>query len=356
MCGILGYKCFGDKRPKVVDLEIMFSLSGQRGKEASGTAFIHEDKMLFFKEPKSSDELMKTEIWENFTKNLPSVAILHTRNPSTGAKAENNDNNHPMIFNNWAVVHNGKINNVKELEKQYNVKVPNNIQSDTIILPMLLDKLGFDKFIDNASSMKGDATFAALNVKEPDKLYLFRRNKTLYLLLDMKNDIVFFASEKPFLEHICSIKFRGFKFVNNDDFHFIEVSNDKVIILGKDGLEKEAHFPYTTYYNSNSNYYSSNKTYSYGGTSYSKKTYSTSHSSSNKIWRHSQCDHCKSHAQCVDIEDIHICQTCYVKESDFECTQCHETLTYAMLSEAICGHCLVKLEIPDSLKGEELNV
>ena len=113
MCGIMGFYCFGDKRPKKDHITDMFALLETRGRDASGFAFIVDDQLIVRKEPIKSSLFVKKKDWQDVE--LPKIMILHTRAATQGDN-KNNVNNHPL-FNKQgiAIVHNGIIYNDKDI-------------------------------------------------------------------------------------------------------------------------------------------------------------------------------------------------------------------------------------------------
>ncbi|MCK9426165.1 MAG: hypothetical protein M0Q21_09015 [Ignavibacteriaceae bacterium] len=113
MCGIMGYYCFGDKKPDKQKITKMFTLLESRGRDASGYAFIRDGNLIVNKLAQRSSITVKTYDWKNM--DLPSIMLLHTRMKTQGTE-KNNANNHPL-FNKegLCIVHNGIIHNDNEI-------------------------------------------------------------------------------------------------------------------------------------------------------------------------------------------------------------------------------------------------
>jgi glucosamine 6-phosphate synthetase-like amidotransferase/phosphosugar isomerase protein len=123
MCGIMGYYSFGSRLPDKNKITNMFSLLENRGRDASGFAFIDNNELVVHKAPIKSSDMIKTDDWKKLE--LPRVMILHCRMKTQGDE-KNNANNHPLFSKQGiAIVHNGVIYNDKEIfgKKQRDAEV-----------------------------------------------------------------------------------------------------------------------------------------------------------------------------------------------------------------------------------------
>ena len=185
MCGIMGYMCFGEKRPSKEHITEMFSLLETRGRDASGFAFIENEQLVVQKAPIKSSLYVKSEDWKKVI--LPKIMILHTRAATQGSN-KNNNNNHPLYSKSGlALIHNGIIYNDKEIfgKNQRDGEV-----DSEAILAVLSSKGKGDKIKRVFDRLEGSFAFAVINKDEPEKLTLVKKDNPIDLYYDDRNDIL----------------------------------------------------------------------------------------------------------------------------------------------------------------------
>lgn len=123
------------------------------------------------------------------------VLVGHTRN-STAGNPEDNRENHPHIYKNWIVVHNGVIDNVDEL--YHKCRIVKKLRCDSAVIPIVFNKFGFEKGL---SLLGGWFSIVAVNSHAPGKIYL-AKNDTSYATLygaRLRDDVVIFSSKRELL-------------------------------------------------------------------------------------------------------------------------------------------------------------
>jgi len=235
MCGIMGYACFGEKRPSKEHITDMFALLESRGRDSSGYGFIENNQLFVHKAPIKSSLFVKTKEWQNV--NLSKIMIMHTRAATQGSN-KNEANNHP-IFNKLgiAIVHNGIINNDNEIFSK-NQKRDGEVDSEAI-LAVLSSKGKGDKIKHVFDKLEGSFAFAAINKSEPEKLILVKKDNPLDLYYDMDGDILYFCSERRIMQEALKLKiqsFRGFN-LGEGSYHFYEMKNNYALIINTEGVE-----------------------------------------------------------------------------------------------------------------------
>jgi len=180
MCGILGYFSPNPKatqKAKEVITNLLLA-SEIRGGDASGLAFVKDNRLKCLKAPLKAKELVKTKNYKlMFNKETPSIVIGHTRLATKG-NAFNNRNNHPIFTNGLAIVHNGVITNDDNLFLK--LKLTRDGQVDSEIIVKLIDhylqlkstKNTLDAIIKMATKVNGSMALALINKCEPETLYL----------------------------------------------------------------------------------------------------------------------------------------------------------------------------------------
>ena len=234
MCGIMGYYCFGNKLPDKDKISIMLELLETRGRDASGFAFISKDNLIVHKAAIRSSEMIKTKEWSDLQ--LAPIMIFHARAKTQGSE-KNNANNHPL-FNKQGIclVHNGIIYNDREIF----AKNERDAEVDSeAILAVLSAKHKGDKIKRVFEKLEGSFAFAVIDKEEPERLILVKKDNPLDLYYNIKDDILYFCSERSIMKEALEVKStsqRGFNLGEND-YHYYEMENNHAIIINKDGVE-----------------------------------------------------------------------------------------------------------------------
>ena len=184
MCGIVGYK--GNQNSIPVLLNGLKSLE-YRGYDSAGLAYINGGKIIIKKaigRVKNLENLITNEDFGN-------IGIAHTRWATHGGVTD--ENAHPHKQGKITLVHNGIIENYKELSEKVNAKLLS--ETDTEILCAYINKL-YNENHDMLKTLaklktdiKGSYALAIINEDEPDTLYGVRKNIPLILA---KNDNEYF--------------------------------------------------------------------------------------------------------------------------------------------------------------------
>lgn len=184
MCGILGYK--GNQNSIPVLLNGLKSLE-YRGYDSAGLAYINGGKIIIKKaigRVKNLENLITSGDFGN-------IGIAHTRWATHGGVTD--ENAHPHKQGKITLVHNGIIENYKELSEKIDTKLLS--ETDTEILCAYINKL-YNENHDMLKTLaklktdiKGSYALAIINEDEPDTLYGVRKNIPLILA---KNDNEYF--------------------------------------------------------------------------------------------------------------------------------------------------------------------
>ncbi len=233
MCGIMGYYAFSETVPDKQNITTMFSLLESRGRDASGYAFIRDNNLVVNKAAVKSSDLVKTIDWRGLI--LPSVMILHTRMKTQGSE-KNNANNHPLYSKSGlAIVHNGIVFNDKEIfaKKQRDAQV----DSEAILAILASNKKG-DKVKRLFELIEGSFAVALIDRNQPDVLTLIKKDNPIELYLDIKNEILYFCSEREIMQEALDIKSEsmfGFT-IGEKNFHHYTMENSYALVIDKDGV------------------------------------------------------------------------------------------------------------------------
>ena len=206
MCGIVAFKGDQNKTSKVIFDGL--KLLEYRGYDSCGIGVIDENKIKAFK---WKGRVRKTEKRFNETKIKSSIAVGHTRWATHG---EPNDiNAHPIIsfHKEFAVVHNGIIENYKELKKVLSEKgYKFYTETDTEILVNFIELCvsnsnNIDKGISYALS-RLEGAFGIVLIKKSDPEVMYAARKGSPLAFGKKGKNFFIASDAtPIIEYTKKI-------------------------------------------------------------------------------------------------------------------------------------------------------
>lgn len=177
MCGIIGY--IGQKRPEEILIDGLKKLE-YRGYDSAGIALKGNEIEVIKSVGKISnleDKIKSTNLIDS------NIGIAHTRWATHGEPTEVNA--HPHTIGSITLVHNGIIENAKELKEKLQEKgIKFNTSTDTEVIAALIDyyyKGNMKEAIEKAiKELKGSYALAIIN-KDDDKLYAVRCESPLIL-------------------------------------------------------------------------------------------------------------------------------------------------------------------------------
>mgnify|MGYP002517846582 FL=1 len=216
MCGIVGYK--GNQNSIPVLLNGLKSLE-YRGYDSAGLAYINGGKVTIKKaigRVKNLENLITNDDYGN-------IGIAHTRWATHGGVTD--ENAHPHKQGKITLVHNGIIENYKDLSEKVDTKLLS--ETDTEILCAYINKL-YNENHDMLKTLaklktdvKGSYALAIINEDEPNTLYGARRNVPLILA---KNDNEYFLVS----DMTAALKYTN-KFYLLDNDEIVKISNKEYI-------------------------------------------------------------------------------------------------------------------------------
>ena len=258
MCGLIGIMAYGEfedkKDEKVRQESMMFLLSEllqvtqSRGKDATGisTLFSNCDFMGLKMGVPAQDFVSRfgnTEkdfngylnIWRK-NKFSAKIALGHCRKPTTGGKADTNDNNnnHPIRVGDIVAVHNGTLTNHERIFKKLECKRDGNVDSEAIV--RLINHYAgstepFSKAMlqEICKRLHGSYAVITYNGNNPYQLAAFRDARPLELAIIKPLKLGILASEKDFLKNAL--------FRYNQMAHLYQTGTSKFIPLEKGDVE-----------------------------------------------------------------------------------------------------------------------
>lgn len=194
MCGIVGY--IGPKPVVPVLIDGLKKLE-YRGYDSAGVAVIEKNKILVVK---SVGKIAKLE--EKIETYTPEghIGIGHTRWATHGRPSDINSHPHMDCSGEFAVVHNGIIENYLELREWLETEGHQFVsETDTEVLPHLIEHFYNGSLEETvaevAKKLEGSYAMVVLAKKEPGKLVAVRKDSPL--VVGLGNGEYFLASDIP---------------------------------------------------------------------------------------------------------------------------------------------------------------
>lgn len=218
MCGIC--VCVGSVNAvkKVFDgLKIL----EYRGYDSSGIAFIENDKI---KCVKTVGDISNLE--EKISSLQSNIAIGHTRWATHGGVTIENAHPHLSASKNLAIVHNGIVENYKELKKEFNISTTS--QTDSEVFCDLIEKENgslLEKTISASKLVKGGFAIALLS--NLGEVVLAKRENPLYVA---QTSFGVMATSDIYV--FCDITQ---KYYTLSDDEFAKIENGKIFFFDKNG-------------------------------------------------------------------------------------------------------------------------
>ncbi len=232
MCGIIGYAGHRPAVPQII--EGLKSLE-YRGYDSAGLAYAHQGNIGLFRAPGKLNAL--EERLESQETLMPTCAIGHTRWATHGVPNETNAHPHLDSSGELALVHNGIIENYREIKKDLQEK-GYTFASDTdteVLVQLIGEEL---KTAENLTKglaealrkVEGAYAIVLISAKQPGKIWACRNASPL--LLGAGTGENFVASDIPaFLRYTKEMVFL-------EDQEIVEMDHSSWAIYGLKDLEK----------------------------------------------------------------------------------------------------------------------
>lgn len=234
MCGIVGYVGKDEALPKLItglkNLEY-------RGYDSAGVAILDGKKLDIVK---NKGRIKNLEEILDYDKLGGNIGIAHTRWATHGIPSLENAHPHMDSKHNFAVVHNGIIENYQELkEKLIHLGYTFVSETDTEVIPMLMEyyyeieKDVFRAFQKTTSDLKGSYAILVISPLLPNSILVAKNNSPL--VIGKSEDGIFAASDIPAI--ISYTK----------DFYFLEdgesaLINEDITFYDKDFKEIQKNY------------------------------------------------------------------------------------------------------------------
>lgn len=228
MCGIVGY--VGSKPAAPIVLEGLKRLE-YRGYDSAGMAYVRSDKLVV---KQSAGKIRALEAKMNGAMPDVTVALGHTRWATHGAPTDVNAHPHADCSGEFAVVHNGIIENSALLKRQLIEKGHVfKSETDTEVLVHLIedyyDGSLRDAVIRALENVEGTYGLGVVSSKEPGTLIAARNGSPLLLGIG-EGENLFASDASAIVQHTKSV-------VYLDDGEVAEVTQDGYQIVDLDSVE-----------------------------------------------------------------------------------------------------------------------
>lgn len=257
MCGIVGY--IGKSEKKQLILGGLKELE-YRGYDSAGLAVMKAGELDFFKAVGKLENL--TNKCKGFASEDFGVAIGHTRWATHGKPTEINA--HPHLGQYSCVIHNGIIENYKELKNKLESKgVAFLSQTDTEVIVQLFEFYAanltpFEAFKKVVAELKGAFAILLVSKKAENTIFFAKNAAPLIVGKNAKNELFFASDSTAMIEHCEEVIYledlsygfadeKSLQIYHNDASQkpvFTKLSGDK-IYAQKDGfrffMEKEIY-------------------------------------------------------------------------------------------------------------------
>ncbi len=233
MCGIVGY--IGKKDARTIILDGLQKLE-YRGYDSAGIGLVDNGEVKIFKD-KGRVSHLKDIVDHSFETH---VGIGHTRWATHGSPTKMNAHPHTSQSGRFTIVHNGVIENFRELKARYLSGYSFKSQTDTEVIANLLERYfnkygSFDRaFSKTLSRLEGSFALLILDNKNLDTIY-FAKNKTP-LVVGIAEDGIVFGSD------VIPLAGNAEKYVSLDDGVKGKATKDGVEFTDFVGLTEDVEY------------------------------------------------------------------------------------------------------------------
>ncbi len=229
MCGIVGY--IGKRNAKDVIISGLKRLE-YRGYDSSGIAIVCDDEIEVYKE-KGKIKEMESQI--EGIQLLGTTGIGHTRWATHGAPNRTNAHPHKSYTGRFTIVHNGIIENFKELKEEYLTDVTFVSETDTEAVAHLIEKFSAqgmnteEAFRNVLSLLEGSYAIAFIDKVDTDTIYAAKNKSPLLAGIGEEENIV--ASDATAMIEVT----KNFKELR--DFEYVVLTRENLVIKTLSGDE-----------------------------------------------------------------------------------------------------------------------
>lgn len=219
MCGIVGF--IGKGNTSEILLNGLEKLE-YRGYDSAGIALLNNKGLSLFKEKGRIAELRKVVTVNDQNQ----AGIGHTRWATHGVPSKKNAHPHQSMSGRFTLVHNGVIENDKEIKTELLSDYTFLSDTDTEAIVHLIEKFvssGMEveeAFTNSLAELKGSYALGLLDKHSPDKIYVAKNKSPL--LVGVGTDFNMIASDAMAMIHQTN--------------QIVELMDEEIVILTKEGI------------------------------------------------------------------------------------------------------------------------
>ncbi|WP_204466615.1 glutamine--fructose-6-phosphate transaminase (isomerizing) [Shouchella xiaoxiensis] len=220
MCGIVGY--IGNEDAKEILLNGLEKLE-YRGYDSAGIAVRTTDGTHVFKEKGRIATLREAVDMSVKT----TVGIGHTRWATHGVPSQTNAHPHQSTTARFTLVHNGVIENYRQIKQDYLTDVHLQSDTDTEIVVQFIEQLSKEGLSTEAavskalSMMKGSYAIALLDKEDPETIFVGKNKSPL--LIGVGDGVNVIASDAMAMLNVTD--------------QFVEIMDEELVLVKRDGIE-----------------------------------------------------------------------------------------------------------------------
>ena len=200
MCGIGGIYIRKKTGLNQKDLKQLWVNLEDRGKHASGIAFLWQDadKVIVRKGPRkaSSNHSMIDSMGQ-----MVQYALLHTRYTTQGS-VDNNSNNHPVVRDSVIMTHNGVIGNDWEMFKDLDIQPRFEVDTEALVAGIEEKGIGW-----TARKASGSMSIAWVNTENLEEVNLFTNGRNPLVIGELEDGSIVWASGFHHMKHYKPLKY-----------------------------------------------------------------------------------------------------------------------------------------------------
>ena len=201
MCGIGGIYLRNKSTLNSKDLEKMWNNLEDRGKHASGIAYLWEDadRPIVSKGAKSASQ-HSSKIIDEMGK-MVHYALLHTRYTTQGSTALNG-NNHPVVRDSIIMTHNGVISNDWRMFETMGVTPKFEVDTEALVAGIETNGLEW-----TANVAKGSMSIAWVDTNDVTQVNLFTNGRNPLVIANLECGSTIWASGYHHLKHYKPVQY-----------------------------------------------------------------------------------------------------------------------------------------------------
>ncbi|MDQ0340291.1 glucosamine--fructose-6-phosphate aminotransferase (isomerizing) [Caldalkalibacillus uzonensis] len=235
MCGIVGY--IGFRQAKETILTGLKRLE-YRGYDSAGIGIVTDEDVEVYKE---KGKIAALERLIHGVEIKGTVGIGHTRWATHGVPNQTNAHPHQSYSGRYTIVHNGIIENYKELIETYIPNIKRESETDTEIIAHLVDHFSQkglsteEAFREVIGKLEGSFAIALIDGQDTSRLYAAKNKSPLLAGLGEGENII--ASDATAMIHVTNT----FKELKDGEYVVLDRENLVIKTLDGDVIEREVY-------------------------------------------------------------------------------------------------------------------